>query len=229
MATAGCWASFRLKNAVTNDETTVMVQGLQDGIKRMQNIINEIVTISRIMNNQIDLSIGPINPGLIAERTLANMQESLKSRHVTIHFKREEWPDKMRGDGDLLALLISNLVSNAVKYTPDGGSVFISAVIEQESILMTVKDTGIGVDEDQQEQIFERFHTIGDPMLHSTSKTAFRGGGLGLGLAVCKGIVEAHGGSIEVESNGCDPETLPGSTFVVRLPLVSAFQRPNKL
>lgn len=219
-----------LKESMANDENTrVMVQGLQDGIKRMQGIINEIVTISRIMNNHIDLTIGPINPGLIAERTLTNMQDALRSRSVTVHFKRETWPDKMRGDGDLLGLLISNLLSNAVKYTPDGGQVYLSAATTDGFIRISVKDTGIGVAQDQQERIFERFHTAGDTMLHSTSKTAFRGGGLGLGLAVCKGIVEAHGGQIYVESAGCDPENLPGSEFVVEMPVVADVHRPNKL
>lgn len=219
-----------LKEAMGTDENTrVMVQGLQDSVKRMQGIINEIVTISRIMNNHIDLTIGPINPGLIAERTLNNMQETLKTRSVNVHFKRDEWPDKMRGDGDLLALLISNLISNAVKYTPDGGHVYLNASTNAACIRISVKDSGIGVAKDQQERIFERFHTAGDTLLHSTSKTAFRGGGLGLGLAVCKGIVEAHGGSIRVESPGCDPDKLPGSEFVVEMSLAVATQQPNKL
>jgi two-component system sensor histidine kinase KdpD len=94
---------------------------------------------------------------------------------------------------------------------------------------MSVKDSGIGVAKDEQRRIFERFHTAGDTRLHSTSKTAFRGGGLGLGLAVCKAIAEAHNGRIWVESAGFDPAVLPGSEFIVEMPVANAFRPPHKL
>jgi signal transduction histidine kinase len=219
-----------IKGITESDEMTrTMIQGLHDGIKRMQDIINEILTISRIMTNQIDLSIGPIDPGLIAEKAVNGLQEALKTRQVRLHFERAAWPDRMRGDSELIKLMFSNLLTNAIKYTPDGGDVFFSAEADAETIHIRVRDTGIGVARDEQERIFERFHTAGDTRLHSTSKTAFRGGGLGLGLAVCKGVAEAHGGSIRVESPGLDPEGCPGSTFTVTLPANLAYRRPGKL
>jgi signal transduction histidine kinase len=219
-----------VKSAIESDEMTrTMIQGLHDGIKRMQDIINEILTISRIMTNQIDLSIGPVDPGLTAEKAVKGLQEALKTRQVTLHFERTEWPERMRGDGELLKLMFSNLLTNAIKYTPDGGEVFFSAEADAETICVRVRDTGIGVALEEQQRIFERFHTAGDTRLHSTSKTAFRGGGLGLGLAVCKGVAEAHGGSIRVESPGFDPENCPGSTFIVTLPVNLAYRKPGNL
>jgi len=212
-----------------NENTRATIQGLNDGIKRMQNIVNEIVTISRIMTNQIDLSLGPLNPAVIAEKVVKNQEEALRVRPVTLHFERANWPERMRGDGDLIALLLNNLVSNAIKYTPDGGSVYLTASSDEQTLRISVRDTGIGVAKDEQKRIFERFHTAGDTRLHSTSKTAFRGGGLGLGLAVCKGIVEAHGGNIWVESPGFDPQTCPGSEFIVQIPLSVTPLRKNKL
>ena len=219
-----------IKATMASDENTrTMIQGLNDGIKRMQTIINEVVTISRIMTNQIDLSIGPINPASIAQKLVNNLQDTLKTRPINIHFDVAAWPTKMRGDNDLITLMLNNLISNAIKYTPDGGNIYLTASADEENIRLSVKDTGIGVAQDQHHQIFERFHTAGDTRLHSTSKTAFRGGGLGLGLAVCKAVAEAHGGRIWVESKGLDPVALPGSEFIVEMPVATAFRSPHRL
>jgi len=219
-----------IKETMASDENTrTMIQGLNDGIKRMQTIINEVVTVSRIMTNQIDLSIGPINPAAITQKIVANLQDTLKSRPVNIHFDTATWPTKMRGDNDLITLMLNNLVANAIKYTPDGGHIYLTATADEQNIRMSVKDTGIGIAQDERRRVFERFHTAGDTRLHSTSKTAFRGGGLGLGLAVCKAIAEAHGGKIWVESPGFDPVALPGSEFIVEMPVATAFRAPHRL
>jgi signal transduction histidine kinase len=83
---------------------------------------------------------------------------------------------------------------------------------------VVVADTGIGINKEDQNHIFDKFYTVEDVSLHSTGKTQFRGGGPGLGLTIVKGIVEAHGGRIWVESDGYDPNQNPGSTFYVLLP-----------
>jgi signal transduction histidine kinase len=127
-----------------------------------------------------------------------------------------------------------NLLSNAIKYTPDGGEIEILAQVVEGTesaqpngptraagkfIEIIFEDTGIGIDLEEQERIFGRFYEIRDPDLHSTSKTRFLGGGLGLGLAIARGIVEAHGGFLWAESEGCDEERCPGSRFHVLLPV----------
>lgn len=218
-----------IKETMASDENTrTMIQGLNDGIKRMQTIINEVVTISRIMTNQIDLSIGPINPAVITQKLVNNLQDTLKVRPINLHFDVATWPTKMRGDNDLISLMISNLIANAIKYTPDGGHVYLNATADEQTIRINVKDTGIGIAQDELQRVFDRFHTAGDTRLHSTSKTAFRGGGLGLGLAVCKAIVEAHNGRIWAESKEFNPETLPGSEFIVEMPVATPFRSPNR-
>ncbi len=125
--------------------------------------------------------------------------------------------------------MLNNLIANAIKYTPDAGHVYLTATADEQNIRVSIKDTGIGIARDEQRRVFERFHTAGDTRLHSTSKTAFRGGGLGLGLAVCKAIAEAHGGRIWVESAGFDPVTLPGSEFIIDMPVATAFRTPHRL
>jgi len=208
--------------AAADPNVHYLIKGLGDGINRMQSIVNEILTITRIVTNQVDISIGMVNPAAVAASVIDGYIPAMKNRMVKIHFDRAQWPVRLQGDGDLLRLLLSNLLSNAIKYTPDGGEVTLEAYERDEQVVMIVRDTGIGVAHEDRELIFERFHTTSDTLTHSTSKTAFRGGGLGLGLAVCKGIVEAHQGSIRVESPGFDLNNPPGSAFIVTLPLNTA-------
>lgn len=211
---------------VDDSNTHDLIRGLVDSTQRMQNIINEILTVSRIMTNQIDLSLGPTNLGATMHAVVEEYRRALTDRHITLEFDRSGFPDRIRADSELLQLAFNNLVSNAIKYTPDGGKVIISAHVEDPAVVcISVRDSGIGVAKEDHQHIFERFHTTGDTMLHSTSKTSFKGGGLGLGLAICKGIVEAHKGRIWVESPGRDLEKLPGSEFIISLPIPPVPQR----
>jgi signal transduction histidine kinase len=112
-----------------------------------------------------------------------------------------------------------NVITNSVKYTPDGGCVQIRARRIEDTVQIAVKDSGIGIPPEDQERIFDRFYVLHDTALHRSSKTAFKGGGLGVGLTVARGIIEGHGGRIWVESQGQDEEQLPGSTFHILLPI----------
>lgn len=199
----------------------MLIDGMGHAITRMQSIINEILTVSRIITNRIDLSIGPTNLGEITQRVLHQYSDAFTQRQITVHFNRAEWPERMRADWELMELVMNNLISNAIKYTPDGGKITLKAIVPNgDTLRFSVKDTGIGIPKDSLQSIFERFTTSSDPQFHSTSKTAFRGGGIGLGLAVTKGIIEAHGGRIWADSPGYDPATCPGSEIVVVMPLI---------
>lgn len=209
-----------LKTLLEADESIKMlINGLTDSINRMQSVIEEILTMSRIMTNQIELTIVPTNLGTIVRRVLSAYELPIRGRNLTVYFNQNEWPISMRADGDLLRIAIDNLISNAIKYTPDGGQIILSAQMDSKIVRFSIKDNGIGIAPEDQTRIFESFHTVSNIALHSTSKTNFGGGGLGLGLPICKGIVEAHGGKIWVESSGHDPNGRPGSEFIVVLPL----------
>lgn len=212
-----------------DDNLATLMKGLQDSIKRMQNIINEILTVSRIITNQIDLSITTVSPGHLMETAISNFADGLKQRRLTMNMDPIGWPERIRADGELLAMVFSNLLSNAIKYTPDGGQITITANQQDPNCVIRIQDTGIGIAPGDLVKIFESFHTTGDYMLHSTSKTAFRGGGIGLGLAVVRGVAEAHGGSIRAESSGHNLDNPPGSTFILTLPLIAQPRRARKL
>lgn len=211
-----------LKGLMQQDESVKgLIQGLVDAIERMHGVVNEILTTSRIMARQIELNISGFKLGELMERVIEEYMPDLEERDLTLKFDPTEWHADIRADRELIRLVVSNLLSNAMKYTPDGGEITIGVQEFKRRVTFFVRDTGIGIDPKQQLYIFDNFHTVADSSMHSSSKTAFEGGGLGLGLPICKGIIEVHGGEIRVESVGYDPENCPGSTFIVTLPLVA--------
>jgi signal transduction histidine kinase len=116
------------------------------------------------------------------------------------------------------------VIVNSIKFTPDGGSINVSAQVMDDPRLgkcaeLRVQDTGIGIDPEHHKIIFEKLFQLGTVELHSSSRTNYKGGGAGLGLAIAAGIVKALQGNIWVESSGHDEVNFPGSTFIVRLPL----------
>jgi len=134
---------------------------------------------------------------------------------------------KVHGDSQRLYQAFNNIIGNCIKFTPDGGSIHIAGRRVQEPsgdgapheyVEITVADTGIGIDPDDQELIFEKFYRVDSPDLHSTGSVKFKGAGPGLGLAITRGVIQAHGGRVWVESPGHDEINFPGSTFHVLLP-----------
>jgi signal transduction histidine kinase len=205
-----------------------LLYGLVDSIERMSSVINEIVTISRIATGRIELAAGPMDLSDVVLRIVQGFSDVSQQRNLLISFNPAQWPTMMQGDSELLRLALHNVIGNAIKYTPDGGVINLIAKVSDSAVLMTVQDTGVGINKEDQGRIFDRFFSANDNMLHSTSKTAFQGGGLGLGLAICRGIIEAHGGKIWVESEGRDEEHLPGSTFYIDLPLLARTVAPRR-
>ncbi|MFN8460094.1 MAG: ATP-binding protein, partial [Anaerolineae bacterium] len=132
----------------------------------------------------------------------------------------------LMADPDAMQKVFFHLIVNAIKYTPDGGHI---TIVGQQvnpadngifpGLEIIISDTGIGIDPHYHELIFTKFYQTGELALHSSGKTSFKGAGPGLGLAIAKGIVEAHKGKIWVESTGHDEKTCPGSHFHILLPL----------
>ncbi len=212
-----------------SSEIKLFIDGLVDSIERMSAVINEILTISRIATGRIELNVGPTNLAEIVQNIVTSFSQVTQQRNLLISFNASQWPSLIQGDSELLELALYNVIGNAIKYTPDGGVINLIAKVGVTNVLISVQDTGIGISKADQQRIFDRFYTAGDTQLHSTSKTAFRGGGLGLGLAICRGVIEAHGGKIWVESTGRDEERLPGSTFYLDLPIQARTASPRRM
>jgi len=146
------------------------------------------------------------------------LEPTIMERHQQLEIRDFQGSDTwIYGDPERLYQGFQNILENAVKYTPDHGQITVDGRTLPGFIEVTIADTGIGITSENQTLIFRKFSQAG-PSLHSSGKTKFKGGGPGLGLPITRGIMEAHGGTIWVESEGCDEATCPGSIFHVLIP-----------
>ncbi|MCE7904871.1 MAG: sensor histidine kinase [Anaerolineae bacterium CFX3] len=198
----------------------LFLQGVRTGVQRLRQIVDDMIDVSLIDNNMLSLNSQPLWLSHILDLLHKNLEETLKERNIELEIRRfpgsQAW---LYVDPERLYQAFLNLLTNAIKYTPDGGSVVVNGRTLPGFVEVTVADTGIGISPEDQALIFEKFGKLGRAELHSSSKIKFKGGGPGLGLSITRGIVEAHGGTIWVESEGYDESKCPGSTFHVLLPM----------
>lgn len=202
------------------DEFAILFDGMDHGSRRLKQIIEDMVDVSLIDNQLLSLNFQPMWLDRIFEGLKHEFEPALMERkqEFTIHpFPGSD--ELIYGDEERLYQAFRNLVTNAIKYTPDGGTISISGRSLPGFVDVLVQDTGIGILPENQVMIFEKFGRLGNTLLHTSSKTSFKGGGPGLGLPITKGIISAHGGAIWVESETCDEIRCPGTTFHVVLPV----------
>jgi signal transduction histidine kinase len=206
-----------------NDDFAKYSAGILDGSSRMVEIIDSMLDISRIDTNQLEVIRSQIEIQLVVEKVIAVFRAALKERNISLTINGLAGLPVIHADEDLLYKVFYHVIGNAIKYTPDGGSIIVAGRAIGDSsraeIEVTIQDTGIGIDLENQELVFEKFYQTGEVLLHSSGKTKFKGGGPGLGLAIARGIVNAHHGRIWLQSPGHDETTNPGTTVYVRLPV----------
>ena len=174
---------------------------------RITSLINDLLDASRVEAGRLALHPEPTRLDSLVEHVLHTM-EGHRGKH-SVHFERPPEPLEVRVDPYRLEQVIANLVENAFKYSPDGGAIRVALARRGDVALLSVEDRGIGIPQDQQKLLFDRF-------FRARNVSARSYGGLGLGLYISRDIVERHGGRIWVES-----EVGQGSTFYVALPLLS--------
>jgi len=197
-----------------------LLKKVSDAVERLSQVIQDILNVSLIDANRLDLTHEPVFVNSIVQSVLHNLRSFGPQRQLVFELGSglRKLP-VIEGDPRRLHQALWNVVSNGIKYTPDNGTISIDGEVLEDTVHVWIKDTGVGIPPNELTHIFERFYVLEDVSLHRSSKTAFKGGGLGVGLSVSKGIVEAHNGKIWAESPGQDEETLPGSTFHILLPI----------
>ena len=187
--------------------------------RRLSQVVDDILNVFLIEADKLELSMGPVPLYSLVQNVVRNIRNMGPERQLTFEFEGLETLPLIMGDSQRLFQALWHVVSNAVKYTPDGGTIRIAGRVVDHTVHLSIQDTGIGIDPADRERIFDRFYVVEDTLLHHSSKTAFKGGGLGLGLSLARGIIEAHKGRIWIESEGRDEVRLPGTTVHILLPL----------
>jgi signal transduction histidine kinase len=206
-----------------DSQYNLLLNGIDNGIQRLKLIIDDMIDVSMIDNNLLQLNFQPVWVNRLITGLVTELSRNVKDRKQRLAINKfPGWNELTFGDPERLLQVFRNILTNAIKFTPDEGSISISGRKLPGFLEFTVKDRGIGIDVEDQQIIFEKFGQLGNIALHSSGKTKFKGGGPGLGLPIAKGIIEAHGGAIWVESEGFDETYCPGSTFHILLTLRNA-------
>ncbi len=208
-----------------NENLKSMMKGIHDGTIRLHEVMDSMFDIAQLDARSLQPHLQPVDVGQLIHQVARENSKSVGEREQILTVKVSAIP-LVTADPHLLEKLFHHLIRNAIKFTPNNGWITITgkhipAIVNLPAggIEVIVSDTGVGVDPTLREVIFSKFYQPGELGKHSTSKSRFKGGGAGLGLALSKGIVEAHGGRIWVESPGYDEINFPGSQFHVILPL----------
>jgi signal transduction histidine kinase len=207
-----------------NPDFEKYANGIVDGTTRMVDIIDNLLDASRIDSNLLEALKAELEIETLIDKAQKAFKDSLQERNISLTANGISDLPVVNADKDLLYKVFYHVIMNAIKYTPDGGAITInSRTIQNENgnsdVEITVKDTGIGIDPQYQELVFEKFYQTGEVLLHSSGKTKFKGGGPGLGLAISRGIMQAHHGRIWLESPGYNEATNPGTTVYILLPV----------
>lgn len=172
---------------------------------RLQSLIQDILDLSKIEQQGFNLSIQQYDITVTLEEVIAIVDREALEKEIKIEFEKNKDSTFIEGDSDRLKQVFLNLLTNAISYTPNGGSIYLSLTESDSKVFIGVKDTGIGMEKEEIPRIFERFYRV------DKARSRYSGG-TGLGLAIVKHIVEAHKGNIIVES-----EVGKGTKFLIEL------------
>ncbi|WP_376792104.1 GAF domain-containing protein [Thermoflexus sp.] len=183
---------------------------------RLKLLVDDLLDLSRIESGRLQLDLRPMPLEAAMEAVVTSLKARIDEKNQRLELDLPEFLPPVQADKDRLIQILMNLVSNAHKYTPEGGSIHVRARAEGGEVHVEVRDTGIGIPAEALPHIFERFYRVDDPRVQETP-------GTGLGLSIVKALVELHGGRIWVES-----EVGKGSTFHFTIPIAPKTPAPEE-
>ncbi|QLE50190.1 PAS domain S-box protein [Nostoc sp. C057] len=206
-----------LRNRKFDEATTARaLETIERNTKSLTQLIEDVLDVSRIIRGTLHLSIHRIKLVPLVEAAIDTVRPAAEAKEINIKCKFDPEVGVVVGDTNRLQQVVWNLLSNAVKFTPKGGTVDVQLERIESSVQIRVSDTGAGIAAEFLPHVFERFR-------QADSSSTRSHGGLGLGLAIVRHLVELHGGTVSVESLGVGQ----GATFIVNLPMKAVYVEAN--
>jgi two-component system phosphate regulon sensor histidine kinase PhoR len=209
-----------LEDAIETDpeKAQVFVERIESEVRYLSDLVAELLELSRIESGRVPMSIEPVESQMLVREVMARLLPQAQRHRVKLRTSVEQGETMVAADSKQIARVLVNLVHNAIKFTPSGGTVIVGTHRQPEETVQSffVSDTGVGIAPDDLARIFERFYKVSQ----SRSRSNYigpGGGGSGLGLAIARHVVEAHGGRITATS-----EPGQGSTFTFTLPIITS-------
>ncbi len=209
------YASF-LKEDFTG-EAGELADAVLSSALQMRGLIEGMTNLRYVQIEESELEMALVDVAELVDAAYADAVALAGAKDQVFEKSPVETGMLVRVDRAKALLALSNLLNNAIKFTPTGGAILLSAERRSREVWLAVRDNGFGIPPDQLERIFEQFYQVEDPMTRHH-------GGLGLGLAIARAIVERHGGRVWAESPGPDE----GSRFIIALPLATGSTSPLK-
>ncbi|HMC87925.1 MAG TPA: response regulator, partial [Gemmataceae bacterium] len=206
-----------LKHSKAREEEFEWARDIIDRqLLQLVRLVDDLLDVSRITRGKIILQPEPLNAAAVVARAVETSRPFLDARSQILTVEMPQETVQIRGDETRLAQVLSNLLNNAAKFTPEGGRIWITLERAGDEALLRVRDTGIGIPAEMLSTIFDLFTQVDRSLDRSQ-------GGLGIGLTLVRRLVEMHGGSVEAHSAGINQ----GSEFIVRLPVLKQEQTPS--
>ncbi|HEY7786221.1 MAG TPA: ATP-binding protein, partial [Pyrinomonadaceae bacterium] len=210
------WSRMLESGTLDPDSCERAIETIRRNAKSQAQIVDDILDVSRIITGNLYLDLHPIELGPVIENAINVVRPTADAKGISIDLDMEARPVVVSGDSNRLQQVIWNLLSNAIKFTSAGGQVRVMVEHQGKHVEISFADTGQGISPEFLPFVFDRFR-------QADSTTTRQHGGLGLGLAIARHLVEIHGGTIRADSQGRGS----GSTFTVRLPIIGATVQPN--
>jgi signal transduction histidine kinase/ActR/RegA family two-component response regulator len=202
------WASIVTRGHANDARAAHAMKAIERSARTQARLVEELLDVSRLVSGQMRLSLSAVSLNTVVDEALEGVRPAAEAKKLELVKRSATPPRTIRADAGRLQQIVWNLLSNAVRFTPPGGRIEISVVEVDGQAEIRVTDTGIGIQADFVPHVFERFR-------QADSSTTRSHGGLGLGLAIVRHLVELHGGTVRAESEGEGR----GATFVVQLPI----------
>jgi PAS domain S-box-containing protein len=210
------WSHLLRTGKLDEQSATHAIETIERNARSQAQLIEDLLDVSRIITGNLRLDVRPVEPVGIIEGALEAVRPAAEAKGVRLEKSLDTNISSVFGDPTRLQQVVWNLLANAIKFTPRGGQVSIRVERTGSHVRIVVADTGEGISADFLPYVFDRFR-------QADAKTTRRHGGLGLGLAIVRHLVEMHGGTVNAESPGEDQ----GATFTVSLPLMPVYQRSS--